>query len=357
MLKKLYIQNFRCFQNFTLDLTNKNSAILIGKNGTGKSSIFDVLSIFREIANGEVLLDNIIKKIDCRNAKEPVEFSIIADIDGKEMEYCIIIDFVKFDRARILEEYIRLDNKKLVSRKEGQTTKESNHKAEFIIDWHWACLPLIVTDEYGDDKYIDKFRQWLSNMIIIFPSPEFFEYKVNEDSKFLKRDCSNIASWARQLYVDMPETYNNIKKALENIFADFGMIKFNGEPIKECWIQFNDTKENKEFRLDKLSSGEKIYFTYAVLIASIAKFPNALYIWDEPNNYVSRNEMCNMISSLITNFKDTKAQILISSHNDITINRFSRENSFWLKRSTHLSPTQIMQIPNDMVLSEEYDLD
>jgi predicted ATPase len=41
MLKKIYIHNFRCFENFELELDKLN--LFIGANGVGKSSLFHVL--------------------------------------------------------------------------------------------------------------------------------------------------------------------------------------------------------------------------------------------------------------------------------------------------------------------------
>ena len=41
MLTRLYVDNFRCLQNFELDLDQAN--ILLGRNGTGKTSVLDVL--------------------------------------------------------------------------------------------------------------------------------------------------------------------------------------------------------------------------------------------------------------------------------------------------------------------------
>jgi DNA repair exonuclease SbcCD ATPase subunit len=41
MLKRLYVDNYRCFVNFTLD--SQELTLLVGPNGSGKSSVLDVL--------------------------------------------------------------------------------------------------------------------------------------------------------------------------------------------------------------------------------------------------------------------------------------------------------------------------
>lgn len=52
MLQRLYVHNFRCLENFELTLKEIDSAILIGKNGSGKSTILTVLEIFQKISQG-----------------------------------------------------------------------------------------------------------------------------------------------------------------------------------------------------------------------------------------------------------------------------------------------------------------
>jgi predicted ATPase len=50
MLKKIYIHNFRCFENFELELDKLN--LFIGANGVGKSSLFHVLHKIQTLING-----------------------------------------------------------------------------------------------------------------------------------------------------------------------------------------------------------------------------------------------------------------------------------------------------------------
>ena len=45
MLERLYVHNFRCLENFTLDLAGHPSALLIGKNGAGKSTVLRSLKL------------------------------------------------------------------------------------------------------------------------------------------------------------------------------------------------------------------------------------------------------------------------------------------------------------------------
>ena len=48
MIERLYVHNYRCFENFTLDLKGKPSALVIGKNGSGKSTLRHALGVLQE---------------------------------------------------------------------------------------------------------------------------------------------------------------------------------------------------------------------------------------------------------------------------------------------------------------------
>jgi predicted ATP-binding protein involved in virulence len=52
MLQRLYVHNFRCLENFELTLKEMPSALLIGKNGSGKSTIRSALEVLQKISQG-----------------------------------------------------------------------------------------------------------------------------------------------------------------------------------------------------------------------------------------------------------------------------------------------------------------
>ena len=78
MLQRLYVHNFRCLENFELTLKGLSSALLIGKNGSGKSNILCVLQIFQAIGRGINKLDQLIKPRDVSYGKYdvPIRFEI-----------------------------------------------------------------------------------------------------------------------------------------------------------------------------------------------------------------------------------------------------------------------------------------
>lgn len=52
MMQRLYVHNYKCFENFELKLGDTPSALLIGKNGSGKSSVAAALGLLQAIGRG-----------------------------------------------------------------------------------------------------------------------------------------------------------------------------------------------------------------------------------------------------------------------------------------------------------------
>ena len=57
MIKRLYVDNFKCLQKFELNLKDLNSAFLLGKNGSGKSTLLHLIGGVDIPSSGEVIID------------------------------------------------------------------------------------------------------------------------------------------------------------------------------------------------------------------------------------------------------------------------------------------------------------
>ena len=56
MFKRLYIDNYKCFVNFTLDM--QELTLLTGYNGAGMTSVLDVMFALRELLGGRVKISD-----------------------------------------------------------------------------------------------------------------------------------------------------------------------------------------------------------------------------------------------------------------------------------------------------------
>lgn len=351
MLKRLYANNFKCLQNFEFNLYGLNSAFLLGKNGSGKSTIFEVVEIFQKIGKGETLL----KKDDATskglisessfpfgNKKLPIEFEIDAEIFNQNFSYKLSIEFPDtFHAPRIKSESLSVDGVSILERDGGQASiSDVKH---FLLDWHHVGLPLILVRSDKDPLSI--FRSWLENIIILSPCPSYF-YKLSKvESPTLSKGAENIIDWARWLLSENPSLYAIMSDFLKFRMNDLDIFKFEnaGSDDKKLFFYFKEKSNTQRLELHQLSDGEKIFFLAATVIAVQKNNPNLLCLWDEPDNFISLIELDHFIIACRKAFEasDSQAQLIMTSHNAQVINNFSNHNIFVVKRISHLSPTRI----------------
>lgn len=61
MIRRFCVHNFRCLENFDLVLSGEPSTLLIGNNGTGKTSIALALEILQRIARGTNKISRVLR--------------------------------------------------------------------------------------------------------------------------------------------------------------------------------------------------------------------------------------------------------------------------------------------------------
>jgi len=112
MIERLYVQNFRCLESVTLDFAGTPSALIIGKNGAGKSTIRKAFSVFQSICRGSSRVDKLILPSDFSflHTDRPMRFEIEVTLTGRRFKYTISFDWPDtFREARILDESLLVD--------------------------------------------------------------------------------------------------------------------------------------------------------------------------------------------------------------------------------------------------------
>ena len=123
MIQRLYIHNFRCLENFELSLGQMPSALLIGKNGTGKSTIGYALEVLQSIGRGINKISQLVQPKDFARGRSnaPIRFELEVLLDGKLYKYVLAFELPeKFKELRILEEQLIFAGTPIYSRQQAQ---------------------------------------------------------------------------------------------------------------------------------------------------------------------------------------------------------------------------------------------
>src|SRR5436853_5678011 len=107
VIRRFYVHNFRCLENFELPLSGHSSVLLIGKNGTGKTTVGLALEILQKIARGTNRIEELVKPKDLTRSRleVPMRFEIAVELKKKTYEYVIAFELPPgFKELRVLEE-------------------------------------------------------------------------------------------------------------------------------------------------------------------------------------------------------------------------------------------------------------
>lgn len=359
MLQRLYVHNFRCLENFELTIKGLQSALLIGKNGVGKSTISHVLEIFQSISRGTNRVRDLVKQKDFARERSdvPIRFEIEVLLENKLYKYVLALELPeKFRELRVFEEQLLVSGEPIYSRKEAQVTlhtSSQNREAQFLVDWHLVALPVIQEQSETDPLHI--FKTWLARMIILAPIPSRMTGDSNGETLQPKRDGSNFGEWISGLLSRYPAAYTQVDKYLREVMPDIQdfLNELIGKDSKSMIVRFEANNANLSLDFEDLSDGEKCFFLCAVVLAANKSYGPLFCFWDEPDNYISLSEVGHFVTSLRRSFQGS-SQILVTSHNPEAIRKFSDENTFVLDRKSHLEPTLVrllndIPIPGDLI--------
>lgn len=367
MLQRLYVHNFKCLENFELTLKEMPSALLIGKNGVGKSTVRSALEILQSISRGINRVKELVRPKDLGwgMSEVPMRFEIEVLLDNQLYKYVVAFELPEsFKELRIFEEEFIVAGEQIYSRKEAQValnktgrdgypTSSGNSEAQFLVDWHLVALPLIQERSQTDPIHI--FKTWLARTIILAPVPSLMTGDSNGETLEPEANASNFAEWFSGLLSRYPAAYTQLDRYLQEVMPDIKdfLNEFTGKDSKNTLVRFEKNSASMSVYFEDLSDGEKCFFLIAVVLAANQFYGPLLCFWDEPDNFIPLSWVGDFVFSLRRSFENT-GQILVTSHNPEAIQKFSDENTFLLDRKSHLEPTIVrllsdLSVPGDLI--------
>jgi len=344
MLRRLYVHNFRCLENFELSLADASSMLLLGKNGAGKSGVGHVLYLLSRMARGTNRVREHVQPKDFSRGRtdSPMVFELDVQLDGTAYAYRLALEHSAGSRElRVLEESLRVEGQSAYARDHAQIDLGSGR---FALDWHLIALPVVQESSAHDPLAI--FKRYLSRMLVLSPVPQLIDGESNSSSLEPARTVSNLGEWFAGLLSYSPASYSALDRQLRSFFPDFLDIKnpLIGGETRKLLVQFREGTSSISVPFSDLSDGEKCLFIGALVLAANEAYGPLFCFWDEPDSHISLSEIGQFIAELRRSFPVNGGQVLVTSHNAEVIRRFSDESTLLLGRRNHLEPTQTRRL-------------
>ena len=346
MIRRLYVHNFRSLENFELPISGLSSALLIGDNGSGKTTVGRALEILQRIARGMNRVGDLAKPKDFFLGRKdaPMRFEIEVELEATTYGYAIAFELpVGFRELRVLDEKLTVDGKPVYTREMAQVhlAKSGQAKeAKFPIDWHLVALPIVQQESAKDP--LSAFKQWLARMLILRPIPPLISGDSEDETLEPNSQVTNFGAWFAGLLANAPSAYAKIDKYLKQLMPDLEDIRnpLAGGDSRRLEVQFTSDPGPGSVCLsfEDLSDGEKCFMICAMVLAANDAYGPLLCFWDEPDSHLALSEVGHFVLALRRAFQ-SGGQFIATSHNPEAIRRFSDENTFLLSRKSHLEPT------------------
>jgi predicted ATPase len=361
VIRRLYVHNFRCLENFDLPISGKPSTLLIGNNGAGKTTVGFALEVLQRIARGTNRVGDLVKPKDLTRGRTdvPMRFEIEVELDTKIYEYVVAFEFPEgFKELRVFEEKLAIDGKSVYTREVAQVhlaRTSAEKEAKFVIDWRLVALPIIQQQSRNDPTFV--FKQWLARLLILRPMPSLIlgDVKSKEETLEPNPRVTDFGAWFSGVLAYAPSAYGKIEEYLRQVMPDWKDIQ---KPMVETdarslVVQFSNDQGSVKLPFEDLSDGEKCFMICALVLAANEVYGPLFLFWDEPDNYLALPEVGHFVLALRKGFK-SGGQFVATSHNPEAIRRFSDEITLLLHRRSHLEPTIVrplseMQVDGDLV--------
>lgn len=348
MIQRFEIHNYRQHKSTVLTLEDCSSALLIGRNGTGKTNLCAALEVLRSIAQGKNRLGQSILTTDFSwgDRSDPITFHLEARVKGVSYAYSLALELSdKFKEVRILRENLTAAGVEVYSRTHADVSLKpvfGRRSASFMIDWHMAALPII--QESAEDDPLKVFKSWLSCLLLFRPIPSLIQAESEGSALVPHPSLSDLGAWFTDLIQRSPASYKTIESLAQGFLPDFLDVqnpRVFGDAAR-LLIQFRKGEQSSRVSLNQLSDGEKLFLAASILAAVFEAAPGTFCFWDEVDAHISVTELEFFVRELRR--RSSQGQLIVTSHHPQAMRCFSSENTFLLDRRSHFEAPVIRRL-------------
>jgi predicted ATPase len=338
MLKRIYVDNFRCLANFELVFGSLN--LFLGENGSGKSSIFEVLHRLRQFIGGEADTNKLFKAADLArwNTGTLQIFEIDIEGNGGTYRYGLTIEQnPDIKKSRVKEEKLEFDRKLLFYFADG--TAQLYHDdhtpgPQYPFDWSHSGISLL--NPRSDNKKLTWFKKTIEQFVIVGIVPSLIRSDSSGEDAVISRNAENFASWYRYLSQEHQDKWFRLVEELRSVLPGFRSFRLakTGEESRALQVVFSTPSSgNSElcFGFDELSDGQKTLVVLYTFLYGLSNLGYSLFL-DEPDNYLALPEIQPWLHAVSDLCGREIQQVAMISHHPELINYLGASAGIWFDR-------------------------
>ena len=348
MIRRFYADNFRCLTNFELELDETN--IVLGPNGSGKTSVFDALRGIRDLVVRGVRIEEAFPQPIFPACKTATGFSdsswSCTSIGTFTNTPLSVAHNPERKEVRIRKEVLGHHKKPLfVYENDIVQLYRDDYRKGLHYPFYWSRSAIGFLLAVPDNKRLIRFKTELANLIIASPCPPLFKSEsrteTGSESAFLDPLMQNFVEWYWSVAQENMGSVFRLFKELRDVLPGFdslSMVK-SGENARVLTAAFDgpsgDNQLNR-YGFGQLSDGQRSLTVLYSLLHLVEErqlaegHRRSLFI-DEPDNYLSLREVQPWLAQVVAACGETLEQAVIISHHPITIDYLAAK-ARWFSR-------------------------
>jgi predicted ATPase len=337
MLKRLQIHNFNCFADLELDLTSR--MLLVGSNGSGKTSLWEAMRNLRAIIVQGAEVGSVFptRSLTRWLLNEPVQ-RLVMDLASAGQEYRYTIEILHdpvrrvaaIQREQLLANGLALyESSEEEVRLYGDDPKPAP-RTRFPFGRKRSFLPELDGSEH---RLALAFREAIASFWLLAPSPQRIETTTAGETTWLHPSGKNFLSWFRGLALERPRLLQDLTETLEPAMPGLRRISFAriSSEVRELRLTFKVRETEYDLSIGELSDGQRsLLLLHGFLLGAMDRA--ALTFIDEPETGLAPHEMQPWLASMSSALDQHGGQALFISHHPAVIDylapartvRFSR---------------------------------
>ncbi len=339
MLERLYATNYRCLVNFEFQPAAKQ--LIIGRSGTGKTTVLDVLAMLRDFAVRGLPCEGYLMGKTRTRWQDVAEQRFELNVKGNsgEYRYTLIVDESgNPPRPRVKLETLDYDGRPLFHFREGIVVLSSEQKKSALslqwnLDPHRSGLAIVDVDRKDRGK-LAWFKRWLDRLVEVQINPWAMSARSERECRNPARDLSNFADWYRHLRLDSGnaifQAITNLREAIPGLEALDA--KEAGLDVRVLQATFRSPSgKTVDLPFSDLSEGQRALIALYVLLYCAVEEDSTLLI-DEPDNFIALAEIQPWLLKLLDRVDERNAQVILVSHHPELLDQLAGQGGLLLDR-------------------------
>ena len=368
-IESIRLKNFRAFQDVTLKNIPR-FCVLVGANGTGKSTLFSVFAFLRDAmtTNVSAALGRLggsrgMAEVRSRGSRGPIEIEIklrtsLAEGRSRLITYEVHIDEVNSRPAVVREilQYRRGSRGKPwrfldFSNGVGEAVTNELEKVEDEKDLEREQQTLKSTDLLAI-KGLAQFERFpavvaLGNLIENWHLSDFHISRARPEAEagyaeHLSREGENLSLVVEYLYKHHPKIFDEILDRLKRCVP--GVTKVDAKTTEEgrVLLKFQDGAFEDPFLARYVSDGTIKMLAYLVLLYDPS--PHPLLCVEEPENQLYPSLLWELAEEF-RSYAGRGGQVFVTTHSPDFLNATTLDEVFWLVKENGY--TQVHRAADD----------